>query len=167
MSLFTKLVKKSLKDFLQRRRKWFIAMGLFLAGLVATNFFLNQYVGKLIGTLIKEFVQEKSNGFYHVDFKEIAYILNSGTFYVSEFQFEIHPDYKQNLVYDDLPQQYLYSSSIPSLHIDIVDFWSIFVRRKLTVIGIQITSPYIKITNLNKTKDPLKPEIYTAFYQNI
>jgi hypothetical protein len=156
MSLFTKLVKKSLKDFLRRWKKWIIATVVFLAAFIGLNYLLNHYIGKVVGTLVKEFVDEKSEGFYHVEFQDIAYILNTGTFYMSEFKFDIHPDYRQNLNYDKLPQNYIYTSYIPSLHIDIIDFWSIIVQRKLKVIGIEITSPYVRIVNLNKTKSPKK-----------
>jgi len=156
MSLFTKLVKKSLKDFVRRRKKWFIAMGIFLVVFVGINYVIDHYVGKVVGNLIKEFVEEKSDGFYYVDFEEISYILNSGTFYMSEFTFDIHPKHKEGLDLGKLTQNYTYTSHIPSLHIDIIDFWSIFIHKKLRVIGIKITSPTVRITNLNKNKAPKK-----------
>jgi len=156
MSLFTKLVKKSISDYLRRRKKWLISATLFIGLLIGVNLVLNHYVDKVVGTLIKEFVHEKSKGFYKVDFKDIAYILNSGRFYMSEFQFAIHPDHEKNLDNDKLNQKYLYAANIPKLHIDIIDFWSIFVNKKLRVIGVEVISPHIKIINLNKNKNPKK-----------
>ncbi|MCG8308198.1 MAG: hypothetical protein MI975_12455, partial [Cytophagales bacterium] len=127
---------------------------LFLGLLIGINLTLNYYVDKVVGTLIKEFVHEKSNGFYYVDFKEIAYILNNGRFYMSEFKFDVHPDHRAG--FDSLDYKYIFSATIPSLHIDIIDFWSIFVSRKLRIIGIDISEPFIKIINLNKEKTPKK-----------
>lgn len=156
MSLFIKLCKKSMRDFLRKRKKWFIGVSIFIGLLIGLNFLINHYMDKVVGTLIKEFVHEKSNGFYKVDYKEIAYILNDGRFFMTDFQFGIHPDFENNIDYKNLKQNYLYQASIPRLHIDIIDFWSVFVHRKLRVIGIEIDSPDIKIINLNKNKSPKK-----------
>ena len=156
MSLFTTLLKKSIGDFLRKRKKWLITLGIFIGFLIGLNLLINHYVDKVVGTLIKEFVHEKSNGFYQVEFKEIAYLLNDGRFFMTDFRFGIHPDHQHSIDYKDLKQNYIYLASIPRLHIDIIDFWSVFVHRKLRVIGIDIDSPEIKIINLNKNKSPKK-----------
>ncbi len=156
MSLFTNLIKKTLTDFFQARKKWIIGVVVFIGLLIGLNYLVNHYVDKVVGTLIKEFVQDKSNGFYQAGFNEIGYILNEGRFFISEFQFDIHPDYQQNIVYEELKQNYIYKANIPKLHIDIIDFWSIFINRKLKVMGVEIGSPSIKILNLNKNKAPKK-----------
>ena len=75
---------------------------------------------------------------------------------MSNFKFDIHPDLQEKITYEDLTQKYLYGATIPVLHIDIIDFWSIFVNRKLRVIGVEIDHPYIKVINLNKNKNPKK-----------
>ena len=156
MSLFTNLLKKSFKDFLRKRKKWIIALTVFIGALIGLNILMNHYVNKIVGNLIREFVHEKSNGFYQVDFEEIVYVLNDGRFFVSQFKFDIHPDYAEDLDYESLKQNYIYLASIPRLHIDIIEFWSIFINRKLRVIGVEIQSPDIKIVNLNKNRTPKK-----------
>ncbi len=117
---------------------------------------MNRYVNKVVGEVIREFVQEKSDGFYIVDFGNIAYILNNGRFLLSDFEFQIDPDVSKNINYENLDQQYIYTASIPNLHIDIIDFWSIIVKKKLRVIGVEVNSPEVKIINLNKNKTPKK-----------
>lgn len=154
MSLFTKLLKKSISNFLRKRKRWVITFMVFIGFLIGLNLVINHYVEKVVGTLIREFVQEKSNGFYTIDFKEIAYVLTEGRLLVNDFKFEIDPDHKENLDLGKLEQHYVYLASIPKLHIDIIEFWSIFVNRKLRVIGIEIGSPDIRIINLNKNKRP-------------
>lgn len=154
MSLFTKLLKKSVSNFLRKRKRWVITFMVFIGFLIGLNLVINHYVEKIVGTLIREFVQEKSNGFYTIDFKEIAYVLTEGRLLVNDFKFEIDPGHKENLDLGKLDQHYVYLASIPKLHIDIIEFWSIFVNRKLRVIGIEIGSPDIKIINLNKNKRP-------------
>lgn len=156
MSLFTKLIKKSVSNFLRKRKRWVISMAVLIFFLIGLNFIINHYVEKVVGTLIKEFVQEKSNGFYAIEYDEIAYVLNNGRLLANNFKFEIHPDYKGNLDLEKLDKPYIYEAFIPKLHIDIIEFWSIFFERKLKVIGIEIGSPDIRIVNLNKNKSPKK-----------
>jgi len=156
MSLFTSLIKKSIIHFLRKRKKVLILLSTFIIVLISLNYFINRYVDEVVGELIREFVHEKSNGFYKVDFDEIAYILNNGRFLMTDFKFDIHPDHQKNIHYETLDQNYLYSASIPNLHIDIIDFWSIFVMKKLRVIGVEVNSPEVKIINLNKNKTPKK-----------
>lgn len=156
MSLFTKLIKRSIADFWHKRKKWLMTLTVILGLLIGINLILNHYIDKVVGTLIKEFVHEKSNGFYKVEFDEIAYILNNGRFYMSNFKFDIHPDLHEKITYEELSQKYVYGATIPVLHIDIIDFWSIFVNRKLRVIGVEIDEPFIKVINLNKNKTPKK-----------
>lgn len=154
MSLFTKLLKKSLSDFFRKRKRWLIAFMIFISLIISINLVVNHYVEKVVGGLIREFVHEKSEGFYAIDFDEIAYVLNEGRLLVNNFKFEIHPDYGENLDFKKLTQPYVYLASIPQLHIDIIEFWSIFFYRKLRVIGIEVGSPDIKIINLNKSQQP-------------
>ncbi|MCK5368825.1 MAG: hypothetical protein KAQ62_09740, partial [Cyclobacteriaceae bacterium] len=156
MSLSPNLLKKSAGEFLRKRKKWLIALSVFIGFLIGLNIIINHYVDKVVGTLIKEFVHEKSNGFYKVEFDEISYILFNGRFLLRDFSFDIHPDLKDTIDFKTLEQSYVYTASIPKLHIDIIDFWSVFVNRKLRVIGIEIVSPEIKIINLNKNKAPKK-----------
>ena len=156
MSLFTNLLKKSLKEFLRKRRKLLITLTAIFVVLVGLNFVLSKYVDDVVGELVRDFVYEKSEGFYYVEFKEIGYVLNHGRFLMTDFEFNIHPDYQKNLDYTTLSKNYLYQASIPRLHIDIIDFWSIFIRRKLKVIGVEVNNPAVKITNLNKNKSPKK-----------
>ena len=75
---------------------------------------------------------------------------------MSNFKFDIHPDLQEKIIFEELTQNYLYGAEIPVLHIDIIDFWSILVHRKLRVIGVEIDKPYIKVINLNKNKKPKK-----------
>ena len=156
MSLFTNLVKKSLTQFLRRRKKWLIALTIVLGLMIVANYVMRHYVDNVVGDLIREFVHEKSEGFYEVDFTEIAYILNGGRFYMSDFEFRIDPEQARDLDYDALDKKYVYKAQIPHLQIDIIDFWSIIFARKLKVIGIEINSPMIQIINLNKNKTPKK-----------
>lgn len=156
MSLFTNLLKKSIREFLQKRRKWLIGLTIVFGVLIGINFLINKYVDQVVGDLIREFVDEKSNGFYQVEFSELAYILNNGRFLITDFHFDIHPDHKETISFEALDHSYLYTASIPRLHIDIIDFWSIFVQRKLRVIGIEVNAPTVKIVNLNKSKSPKK-----------
>lgn len=156
MSLFTSLVKKTIKDFFHKRKKWIIGAVVLIGLIIGLNYLINHYVDKVVGNLIKEFVHDKSDGFYQVDYNEIGYILNDGRFFLSEFHFDIHPDYKNNLSYEALKQNYIYMANIPKLQIDIIDFWSIFINKKLKIIGVEIGSPEIKIINLNKNKEPKK-----------
>ena len=86
MSLFTNLLKKSFKDFLRKRKKWIIALTVFIGALIGLNILMNHYVNKIVGNLIREFVHEKSNGFYQVDFEEIVYVLNDGRFFCKSIQ---------------------------------------------------------------------------------
>ncbi len=154
MSLFTKLLKKSISDYLRKRKRWAIGILAVIGMLIGLDLVMNHYIEKVVGTLIREVVHDKSNGFYTIDFDEIAYILNEGRLRVNELKFEISPDFKDQLDLGNLPQQYVYRANIPRLHIDIIEFWSIFFRRKLRVIGIEIGSPDIRILNLNKNKAP-------------
>ncbi len=156
MSLFTNLIKKSAMVFFQKWKKWIIGLFIFIGLLIGLNYLVNQYVDKVVGSIIKEFVHDKSDGFYKVDYSEIGYIINGGRFYLNDFRFDIHPDYKNNLSYEELEKNYIYKANIPIFHIDIIDFWSIVINKKLRVIGIEIGSPEIKIINLNKNKDPKK-----------
>ncbi len=156
MSLFTHLVKKSINEFLGKHKKWIIGFFIFIGLLIGLNVLINHYSDKVVGDLIREFVHEKSNGFYKVDFDEIAYLLNDGRFFVTDFRFDIHPNYKNNINFVTLDQNYIYQASIPKLHIDIIDFWSIIINRKLKLVGVEIESPVIKILNLNKNKAPIK-----------
>lgn len=156
MSLFTNLLKKSIREFLQKRRKWLIGLTIVFGVLIGINFLISKYIDQVVGDLIREFVDEKSNGFYQVEFSELAYILNDGRFLITDFNFDIHPDHKETISFEALDQSYLYAATIPRLHIDIIDFWSIFVQRKLRVIGIEVTTPTVKIINLNKSKSPKK-----------
>jgi len=156
MSLFTNLLKKSVRDFLRKRRKVLITVTLIFALLIGLNYILNKYVDQVVGELIRDFVEEKSEGFYRVQFDDIGYILNDGRFLMNNFRFDIHPDRKASLDYKTLNKNYLYEAEVPRLHIDIIDFWSILVRRKLRVIGIEIRSPSVKIINLNKNTKPKK-----------
>jgi hypothetical protein len=166
MSLFTKLVHKSIKDFFQRRKKLLILCAVIFTLLVGINFIVNHYVDKVVGTLIVEFVEEKSNGFYYVEFDELAYVLNNGRFLMTDFVFDVSPGHKDEFAYQELDQNYIYTASIPSLHIDIIDFWSIFIMRKLRVLGIEVREPEIKITNLNKNTAPKKISFEAGnFYQ--
>ncbi len=155
MGLFTNLLRKSTKDFFNRHRKWLIGLTLILSLVIGLNFLANYYVDKILSKLIKEFVQKKSNGFYTVEFDKIAYVLNNGRFFMTDFKFEINPE-QQQIEYANLDKNYIYSATIPRLHIDIIDFWSIFVSQKLEIIGVEIDSPNIKIINLNKNKTPKK-----------
>jgi hypothetical protein len=156
MSLFTNLLQKSIREFLRKRRKWLIRLTIAFGVLIGINFLINNYVDKVVGDLIREFVDEKSDGFYQVEFSELAYILNDGRFLITDFRFDIHPDRRDTISFENLDQSYLYTAGIPRLHIDIVDFWSIFVQRKLRVIGIEVNTPTVKIVNLNKSKSPKK-----------
>ena len=156
MSLFPNLLKKSVGEFFRKRKKWLIAISIFIGFLIGLDIAINHYVDKVVGNLIKEFVHEKSNGFYKVEFDEISYLLHNGRFLLRDFSFDIHPDLKDTVNFKTLEQSYVYTASIPELHIDIIDFWSVFVNRKLRVIGIAIVSPEIKIVNLNKNKAPKK-----------
>lgn len=156
MSLFTKLLKKSIFDFLRKRKLLIRTFVAFIGILIGINLIINHYVEKVVGTLIKEFVYEKSNGFYEIDFEEIAYVLTDGRLLVKKFKFEIPPDQKTNLDLGKLEQQYVYQATIPQMHIDIIEFWSIFFHRKLRVIGIEVVSPNIRIVNLSKDNSPKK-----------
>lgn len=166
MSLFTKLVRKSISEFFRRRKKLLLVFSIILAVLIGLNHIINQYVDNVVGTLIKEFVEEKSDGFYHVAFDDLAYVLNNGRFLMTNFKFDVSPGHKDAITYRELDQNYIYTATIPRLHIDIIDFWSIFVRRKLRVIGIEVRDPEIKIINLNKNKAPKKISFEAGnFYQ--
>jgi len=156
MSLLTNLIKKALKDFFHKWKKWLIICSFLLLLFIGLNLIATHYVKNVVGTLVKEFVHEKSNGFYQIDFEEIGYILNNGRFLITEFKFDIHPDHQNNLQFEGLEQNYLYTAIIPRLHIDIIEFWSIFINKQLRVIGIEIDNPFIKIINLNKNKAPKK-----------
>ena len=167
MSLFTNLLKKSLRDFYHKRKKLLFTVAVIFFVLIGINYFLSRYVDRVVGELIREFVHEKSNGFYQVDFDDIAYILNNGRFLMTNFDFDIHPDHKENINYSKLDHNYIYQASIPNLHIDIIDFWSIFVKRKLRVIGVVVNSPVVKIINLNKNKAPKKLLLVNGCYSEL
>ncbi len=156
MSLFKKLLKRSLSDFFQRWKKGLIAFSIMIFMLFGLNFFTNRYIDRVVGNVIMEFVDEKSAGFYHIEFDEIGYVINNGRFKMTGFRFDIHPNQQKNLNLRQLPQNYLYQAEIPVLNINIADLWSVFIRKKLRVTGIEIISPAIKITNLNKNKEPKK-----------
>jgi hypothetical protein len=156
MGFFEKMVVKPARDFLQKRKKLIIILTLSLGLLVGLNLVLKRYMGSVVSSLVKEFVQEKSMGFYEVDFEEIALVLNAGQFYMSEFTFDIHPDYRDNIDYENFKEDYIYTAKIPRLQIDIDNFWSVLVKKELSISGIEITAPFIKIINLNKDKKPKK-----------
>ena len=86
MSLFQTLIKKSVKNFIVKRKKWLISITVFFSVLIGLNYIINHYVNTVVGDLIREFVHEKSNGFYKVDFENIGYILNDGRFSVTNFK---------------------------------------------------------------------------------
>jgi hypothetical protein len=156
MSLFKKLLKRSISEFFQKWKKWLIAFFVFIMSLFFLNHLTNKYVDRVVGSIIMEFVVNKSSGFYHVEYDELRFIVNSGRFRMIGFRFDIHPDHQKNLNLRDLPQNYLYQADIPILNIHIADLWSVFVQKKLRVKGIEIIAPSIKITNLNKNKTPKK-----------
>ena len=156
MSLFTKLLKNSVRNFIQKRRKWLMAFAVISSLAIVLNIAVNHYVDNVVSEIIKEYVREKSNDFYEVDFDRIAYVLNSGRFLMTNFRFNIVPDKQAHLQYEALPQAYLYTARIPRLHIDITDAWSIFMLKKLKVSAVEIDTPIIDITNLNKNKTPKK-----------
>jgi hypothetical protein len=141
---------------LHKRKKWIVSLSIVFCFLIGLNYLVNRYVDEVVGNLIREFVREKSDGFYTVEFDDIAYILNNGRFLVTDFEFSIRQDQPKSQVADTLDHSYTYTATIPKLHIDIIDFWSVFIRKKLRVIGIEIYSPIINITNLNKYKHPKK-----------
>jgi hypothetical protein len=60
MSLFTNLLQKSIREFLRKRRKWLIRLTIAFGVLIGINFLINNYVDKVVGDLIREFVDEKS-----------------------------------------------------------------------------------------------------------
>jgi hypothetical protein len=156
MSLFKKLLKRSLSDFFRKRKKGLIAFSIMMLVLFGLNYFTNRYIDRVVGNVIMEFVDEKSEGFYHIEFDEIGYVINNGRFKMTGFRFDIDPVHQKNLNLRQLPQNYLYQAEIPVLNINIADVWSVFIRKKLRVTGIEIISPAIKITNLNKNKEPKK-----------
>ena len=97
MSLSLNLLKKSAGEFLRKRKKWLIALSIFIGFLIGLDIAINHYVDKVVGNLIKEFVHEKSNGFYKVEFDEISYLLHNGRFLLRDFSFDIHPDLKDTI----------------------------------------------------------------------
>jgi hypothetical protein len=148
MSLFTSLLRKSLKQFLHKRKRWLIAIAIVTVVLAGINHFLGQYVNNLVGTSIKNLVAKESKGFYSVDFKDLRYILNEGRFLLTQFTLEAPNTDANQISAVSTKRAYVYSASIPELHIDIVDFWSILVHKKLKIIGIDVRSPEISILKL-------------------
>ena len=156
MSLFKRLVQRSIKDFLHKRKNWLIAFFILICTLFGLNFLLNRYIDEVVGRLIKDLVDEKSSGFYHVQYDEIGYIINNGQFRMHGFKFDLHPDHQIKLKDKLLTQNYIYQAEIPVLNIAIIDLWSVFFKKKLRVSGIEIIEPSIKITNLHKSQTPKK-----------
>jgi hypothetical protein len=148
MSLFTSLLRKSLKQFLHKRKRWLIAIAIVTVVLAGINHFLGQYVNNFVGTSIKNLVAKESKGFYSVDFKDLRYILNEGRFLLTQFTLEAPNTDANQISADSTKRAYVYSASIPELHIDIVDFWSILVHKKLKIIGVDVRSPEISISKL-------------------
>ncbi len=156
MSLFTKLLKKSLKDFFAKRKKWLIGMSVGTILLIGINYLLSNYIDDKLSSEIKELVNSQSKGFYSVEFDEIAYNINDGRFFVTDFTFKVHPDHEKDLNLSEFQRKYIYSATVQRMNIDLTDFWSVYFTKKLKVKGIEIVKPSINILNLDKNKIPKK-----------
>ncbi len=155
MSLFSRLLKRSVTDFLRKRRRWIIAFSLLFFFAFGISVYFAKQAGHALSTLMTDFVREKSNGFYQIEFDDIDFLINSRTFRVNDLRFlQTHVFSDQDDFLKDV--NYLYSAEIPELRIKVIDFWSIFILKKLRVAGIELGQPTVKITNLNKTRAPKK-----------
>ena len=153
MSLFTELLKKTIQDFLILRKKWLIGILVFFVILYVLDRLANHYIDKVVAELIVEYVNEEFDGFYEVQFDEIAYILNSSKFYLTNFEFDVSSKIRPTLDLHQVDHTYVYHIKIPSLLIEISDLWAVFIQRKLKVKGVEISDPLVEVI---KTRNTLK-----------
>lgn len=155
MSLFSRLLKRSITEFLHKWRNWIIAFCLLFMLSIGVSIYFGKQADRVLIDLMTDFVRQKSNGFYRIGFNHIDFLINSRSFRITDFRFA-----QTNALngYDNTPEDinYLYEAEIPEIKIKIIDFWSIFILKKLRVAGIELNEPVVKIINLNKSREPKK-----------
>lgn len=120
---------------------------LLIVGLLGINLLLNHYINKVVGTLLREFVQQRSGSFYEVDFDQIVYVVNDGKLYISNFEFRLNQHYVNDST--DINRAYTYEAAIPEMRFEIESYWALVAYRQLQINGIEIISPDIHLTNLH------------------
>ncbi len=148
MGLFTSLIGNTSKTF-ARKHKWglFILAIIFLL-LVAINYFIEKYTGEIVGPLIKELVIKKSHGMYRAEFSKMGIVLNSGVFYVDDFNLSVDSATFNANQAGPKPGNVFVRTNVPRLYIRVSNLLSVYLRRQLRIIGIVSDHPHINILKL-------------------
>lgn len=159
MGLFSSLVKNT---FLKRHKRLLILLSAIFAILIAFNYYFEKYTSEIVGPLLKELIQKKSNGLYRADFKKMGLALNTGLFYVNDFSVAIDSAAFMANQAGPNPVNMIVFSKIPRLYIQVTELWTIYIKQELHVTGIESVHPKISILKLRSDKKDttkLKKEI--------
>ncbi len=142
MSLFTRLVGKSISVYWKKNRKAYVIAVAVLVVLAVLNYFVNNYTDNIVGTIIKNAVSNETGGLYNADFDDIGLIVNDGSIYLKNFSINFD---SSALASADTAQlnslKYVYWTKVPNFYLNVSNLFALYFHRELHVQGVKVDHP--------------------------
>jgi len=106
-------------------------------------FLFSYYTNSIIGSMLREIIDYRSDGFYNIRYGEINYNFANKTLSVSNLRFSA--DSAAFLKEDLSERENLYQAHIPEMIISIANVWKVYFKRELEIDGIKARRPDLKI----------------------
>lgn len=138
-------------------RSLLVLIGLFLV--------FNFYTNRIVGSLLKELVEQKSNGLYHLDYGLLQVNFFTKQLFIRNLTLSLDSALSLELVKDRLIKRNFFEVSVAHAYVGVQDIAAIYFDRHLDITSVKIDQPLFKVASyeaLNKKERNEKKENFKA-----
>ncbi|SFE96845.1 hypothetical protein [Thermoflexibacter ruber] len=141
------------------RKGLMILSGLFLVGLLALHFLLNYHLDRVIGRTARTLVDYRSGGIYRLTYGKIKINLLRSRLQIHHLQIKADTTRYRQRKNHNLVKSGLFEAKIPQVEIEGINFWEVFLHKKLQIKNLYVQTPHVHILdypNERKREERLK-----------
>jgi hypothetical protein len=122
-----------------------ILSGLFLVGLLALHFLLNYHLDRVIGRTARTLVDYRSGGVYRLTYGKIKINLLRNRLQIHHLQIKADTTRYRQRKNHNLVKSGLFEAKIPQVEIEGINFWEVFLYKKLQIKNLYVKTPHVHI----------------------
>lgn len=141
------------------RKGFMILSGLFLVSLLALHFLLNYHLDRVVGRTARTLVDYRSGGIYHLTYGKIKINLLRNRLQIYHLQIKADTTRYRQRKNHNLVKSGLFEAKIPQIEIEGINFWEVFLHKKLQITNLYVKTPHVYILdypNERKREERLK-----------
>ncbi len=125
----------------------------------------NFYTNRIVGSLLKELVEQKSNGLYRLDYGLLQVNFFTKQLFIKNLSLKLDSALSLELVKDRLVKRNFFEVDVTYAYIGLRDISAIYFDRQLDITDVKIDQPFFKVASyeaINKIEKAEKKESFKA-----